>query len=85
MFDTYQRRVAECDEHLQKPLARFADTPAPPAKQDLPRKKKKKQNKNNPHFYLTDELQRITGVDLTLIDDVECSSQKPSPARSDWT
>ena len=36
-------------------------------KKELPPKKKKKQNKNNPHFRLADELQRITGVDLTRI------------------
>jgi transposase len=61
MYDTYQRRVAECDQELQKHLRAFADTVAP-AKEGLPPKKKKKQNKNNPHFRLADELQRITGV-----------------------
>jgi len=71
MYDTYQRRVAECDQQLQKHLARFANTVAPPAKENLPPKKKKKQNKNNPHFHLADELQRITGVDLTRIDGVD--------------
>ena len=71
MYDTYQRRVAECDQQLQKHLAHFADTVAPPAKEDLPPKKKKKQNKNNPHFHLADELQRITGVDLTRIDGID--------------
>jgi hypothetical protein len=43
----------------------------PPAKEELPPKKKGKQNKNNPHFHLADELQRITGVDLTRIDGVD--------------
>jgi transposase len=71
MYDTYQRRVAECDQQLQKHLAHFADTVAPPGKEDLPPKKKKKQNKNNPHFHLANELQRITGVDLTRIDGVD--------------
>ena len=71
MYNTYQRRMAECDEQLQKHLAGFADTVAPPAKENLPPKKKKKQNKNNPHFHLADELQRITGVDLTRIDGVD--------------
>ena len=71
MYDTYQRRVAECDEQLQKHLACFAGTVPPPVKEDLPPKKKKKQNKNNPHFHLADELQRITGVDLTRIDGVD--------------
>ena len=65
MYDIYQRRIAECDEQLQNHLARFADTVPFPGKEDLPRKKKKKQNKNKPHFHLANELQRITGVDLT--------------------
>jgi transposase len=71
MYDTYQRRVAECDQELQKHLRVFADTVAPPVKEELPPKKKKKQNKNNPHFHLAEELQRITGVDLTRIDGVD--------------
>jgi hypothetical protein len=49
---------------LQKHLSAFADTVSLPVKEELPPKKKKKQNKNNPHFHLADELQPITGVDL---------------------
>jgi len=71
MYDTYQRRIAECDQQLQKHLAAFADTVTPAVKEELPAKKKKKQNKNNPHFHLADELQRISGVDLTRIDGVD--------------
>jgi transposase len=71
MYDTYQRRIAECDQELQKHLAGFADTVPPPAKEEEPKKKKGKQNKNNPHFRLADELQRITGVDLTRIDGID--------------
>jgi transposase len=36
MYDTCQRRVGECDQQLQKHLARFANTVAPPAAEDLP-------------------------------------------------
>jgi hypothetical protein len=71
MYDTYQRRVAECDQELQKHLSAFADTVSLPVKEELPLKKKKEQNKNNPHFHLADELQPITGVDLTRIDGVD--------------
>src|ERR1700693_6087227 len=71
MYDTYQQRVAECDQELQKHLSAFADTVSPPVKEELPPKKKKKQNKNNPHFHLAAELQRISGVDLTRIDGVD--------------
>jgi transposase len=69
MFDTYQRRIAECDHELQKHLARFADTVPPPAKDEA--KKKSKPNKHHPQFHLADELQRITGVDLTRIDGID--------------
>ena len=69
MYDTYQRRIAECDQELQKHLTGFADTVSSQAMKAAP--KKKKQNKNNPHFPLADELQRITGVDLTRIDGVD--------------
>jgi transposase len=71
MLEIYQRRIAECDQELQKHLTAFADTVPPPAKEELHPKKKGKQNKNNPHFRLADELQRITGVDLTRIDGVD--------------
>jgi hypothetical protein len=71
MYDTYQRRVTECDQELQNHLRAFADTVPPPTKEELPPKRKGKQNKNNPHFRLADELQRITGVDLTRIDGVD--------------
>jgi transposase len=71
MYDTYQRRVAECDQELQKHLHAFADTVPPPVKEALPPKKNKKQNKNNPHFHLAVELERITGVDLTRIDGID--------------
>jgi transposase len=67
MYDTYQRRVAECDQQLQMHLHAFSGTVPLPVKEELPPKKKKKQNKNNPHFHLADELERITGVDLTRI------------------
>jgi hypothetical protein len=71
MYDTYQRRVAECDQQPQKHLTRFADTVPPKANEEVPQKRKGKQNENNPHFHLADELQRITGVDLTRIDGVD--------------
>jgi len=68
MFDTYQRRIAECDHELQKHLARFKDTVPPTAKNAA---KKNKPNKHHPQFHLADELQRISGVDLTRIDGID--------------
>ena len=68
MFDTYQQRIAECDHELQKHLARLADSVPPPAKNEA---KKNKPNKHHPQFHLADELQRISGVDLTRIDGID--------------
>jgi transposase len=41
----------------------------PKRKKNYPRKRR--TSKNNPHFHLADELERITGVDLTRIDGVD--------------
>jgi len=71
MYDTYQQRIAECDQQLQKHLARFADTvPLQPTEAE-PKRKKTKPAKNAPRFELRTELQRITGVDLTRIDGID--------------
>jgi transposase len=70
MYDTYQKRVAECDQRLQKHLASFADTLSLRASKDKP-KTKKAAAKNAPQFDLSSELQRITGVDLTRIDGID--------------
>lgn len=69
MFDTYQRRIAECDQQLQKHLASFVDTI--PTAQLEPKRRKAKPAKNAPRFELCSELQRITGVDLTRIDGID--------------
>jgi transposase len=71
MYDTYQQRIAECDQQLQKHLASFADTiPLLPTAEE-PKRKKSKPAKNAPRFELRSELQRITGVDLTRIDGID--------------
>ena len=72
MYDTYQWRITECDQQLQKHLASFASTVSPQSPEAEPRgKKKAKPTKNAPRFNLGSELQRITGVDLTRIDGID--------------
>ena len=71
MYDTYQRRIAECDQQLQKHLASFVGTLSPQATQGEPKRKKTKPAKNAPQFELRSELHRITGVDLTRIDGID--------------
>ena len=80
-YDTYQKRIAECDEQLQQQLASFASVaPAAAAPltnlpgDDQPKKAKakhKKLAKNAPRFNLEQELQRVAGVDLTRIDGID--------------
>jgi transposase len=70
MYDTYQRRIAECDQQLQKHLANFADACSARAPKEKP-KTKKAAAKNAPRFDLSSELHRITGVDLTRIDGID--------------
>jgi len=71
MYDTYQQRIAECDQQLQEHLASFANIiPLQPTEEE-PKKKKTKPAKNAPRFELRGELQRITGVDLTRIDGID--------------
>ena len=75
MYDTYQRRIAECDQQLQKHLASFCDhanrVPPQLPGEGAKRKKTKQISKNAPQFDLTSELERITGVDLTRIDGID--------------
>jgi transposase len=73
MYDAYQRRIAECDQQLQKHLARFSDhanRAAAPADEGQA-KKKKPAARHTPKFDLGSELQRIAGVDLTRIDGID--------------
>jgi hypothetical protein len=78
MYDTYQRKIAECDRELQAHLKQFADNverSAPEvASTEQPKaskvKKAKRSQGNAPAFNLSSELNRISGVDLTRIDGV---------------
>jgi transposase len=81
-YDTYQKRIAECDQQLQQQLASFAsvapEVAAAPVTQvqgdDQPKQakaKRKKPAKNAPRFNLEQELQRVAGVDLTRIDGID--------------
>jgi transposase len=71
MYDTYQQRIAECDQQLQEHLASFANIiPLQPTEEE-PKRKKTKPAKNAPRFELRSELQRVTGVDLTRIDGID--------------
>ena len=71
MYDIYQKRIAECDQRLQKHLASLTDTLPPVQPPTQKPKIKKPAAKNAPRFDLSSELQRVTGVDLTRIDGID--------------
>ena len=71
MYDTYQLRINECDQQLQKQLASFSDVVSCPPPDVALKRKRTKPAKNAPRFELRSELQRITGVDLTRIDGID--------------
>jgi hypothetical protein len=70
MYDIYQKRIAECDQRLQKHLASLTH-PLPLEPPTQKPKTKKPAAKNAPRFDLSSELQRVTGVDLTRIDGID--------------
>jgi transposase len=71
MYDTYQKRMAECDQQLQKQLASLTGIISPCIEQARKPKSKPPAAKNAPRFDLASELQRVTGVDLTRIDGID--------------
>ena len=48
MYDTYQQRIAECDQQLQKHLASFADTSSAPTDRSGTQEKEDKTSQECP-------------------------------------
>ena len=71
MYEAYQQRIAECDKELRDHLAKFASAPSTTVDVEHPQVKKSKRYRYMPQFPLSDELMRISGVDLTQIDGVD--------------
>src|SRR5437773_5575809 len=55
MYDTYQRRIAECDQQLQNHLATFADNVPPHPPEGEPQRTQVKAAKNAPRFGLSSQ------------------------------
>ncbi len=73
-YDTYQRKMAECDREVEKHMGTFAARPRPESESEPVAGavgKPYKARGNAPEFDLRSELQRITGVDLTRIDSID--------------
>lgn len=75
-YDTYRRKIGECDVEVAKHLADFP-TQAQQANgeqagaEGQAEVRRRKPQRNMPEFNLHGELIRITGVDLTRIDGVD--------------
>jgi len=72
-FDLYQEQMAELDRELQHSLGQFPDAEHtnPDTPQVTPKSRDGKRRKNQSHFGLAAELQRIAGVDLTRIEGID--------------
>src|SRR4051794_20358710 len=71
MYEAYRQRIAECDKELRDHLAKFASAPSTTVDVDNPQVKMSKRYRYMPQFPLSNELMRISGVDLTQIDGVD--------------
>jgi transposase len=72
MYEAYQQRIAECDQQLREHLGTFATAPSISVDgSNPPQSKKSKRHRYMPQFPLSNELMRISGVDLTQIDGVD--------------
>jgi hypothetical protein len=84
LYDTYQLRIAECDQELERHLKSFADKTPDPLADPEPSptlapsdtrahrpKRHRKAGSHAPQFDLGRELHRISGVDLTRIDGID--------------
>jgi len=71
LFEVYQDKIAECDQHIEANLATFEKV-ATPAKQ-VPVKSKKRR-KNQLNFDARSILHQLAGVDLAAIPGLETPS-----------
>jgi transposase len=68
LYDSYQEKIAECDQAILKELQALETRAAPGAVPPTPRKGKGRSRHNLIPFDSRAELYRIMGVDLTRID-----------------
>lgn len=69
LYDLYHEKIKDCDLRIKEHLQTF-QSKVEPTVIIAASKKRKKATGNVPHFDLSSELHRITGVDLTRIDGI---------------
>jgi transposase len=72
-FDLYQAQMAQLDQTLHACLTKLPDAPGydSTAPAPVPKSRDGKRRKNQSHFNLAHEVQRLTGVDLTRIEGID--------------
>ena len=75
-FEFYQTQIAQCDREIESLLASFVAKvmTTPPTNSDPEDGASVKAQGRAPAFNLKDELQRVTGVDLTKIDGIDTTT-----------
>jgi transposase len=71
-YEFCQQHITECDQQLEKYLARLEDrTQGATLPKETRKGRLNKKKKRNPQFNLREELFRMTGTDLTQIDGID--------------
>lgn len=75
-FEFYQTQIAQCDREIESLLATLDAkvVTTPPTNRDPEDGASAKAQGRAPGFNLKDELQRVTGVDLTKIDGIDATT-----------
>jgi transposase len=71
LYDFYHKKIAECEEEIQKKLNTFEMKVDPLTQKIISKKGKKKPRKHDYRFDLQTELVRMSGVDLTKIPGID--------------
>ena len=72
LYDFYNQQIQACDRQLEARYSQFVLTEQPGTLG--PESHKTKRSKNSPAFDLSQDLYRMTGVDLTQVDGLEALS-----------
>lgn len=74
-YDMCQKQILHCDEQIEDYLSRFENQSDPKSLEPHPKRSKgAKRRKSDPHFDLRAELFRITGIDFSRIDGIDCNT-----------
>lgn len=69
--DFFQHQIEACDQALESQIATVPTRHTQPRESKAAASTRAKRRKNQPHFDLRAELQRITGVDLTRVEGID--------------